>query len=163
MQYGWADCPQPIRAQIEGFTQNITQILGDNLTGVYLHGSLAMGCFNPARSDIDLLVITQKTMTPEARRATAYGVLAASGHPNPIEVSFVRLSCLHPWQYPTPFDFHFSEEWREKTTLELSNGDWQSWDSTELLKDADLAAHVTITRARGIVLVGRCGLGADLQ
>lgn len=154
-QYSWANCPQAIREQIERFSENITHILGDNLTGVYLHGSLAMGCFNPARSDLDLLVITQKGMTPETRRDAASAVLAASSHPNLIEVSFVRLSCLHPWQYPTPFDFHFSEEWREKTSQELSNGDWQSWDSAALPTDPDLAAHITITRARGIGLVGK--------
>ena len=28
--------------------------LGDNLVGIYLHGSLAMGRFNPDTSDIDL-------------------------------------------------------------------------------------------------------------
>ena len=32
-------------------------ILGDNLCGIYLHGSLAFGCFNWAKSDIDFLVV----------------------------------------------------------------------------------------------------------
>lgn len=33
--------------------------LSDSLTGIYLHGSLAMGCFNPIKSDIDLLIIVK--------------------------------------------------------------------------------------------------------
>lgn len=34
--------------------------LSDSVIGIYLHGSMAMGCFNPAQSDIDLLVITRE-------------------------------------------------------------------------------------------------------
>ena len=34
-------------------------ILGDNLTGIYLHGSAVMGCFNDKKSDIDLLVVVK--------------------------------------------------------------------------------------------------------
>ena len=32
-------------------------ILKEKLTGIYLHGSLAMDCFNPEKSDIDLIVV----------------------------------------------------------------------------------------------------------
>ena len=34
------------------FVQRSREILGDNLTGIYLHGSSVMGCFNKS-SDID--------------------------------------------------------------------------------------------------------------
>ena len=34
--------------------------LGSHLVGVYLHGSLAMGCFNPEASDVDLLVVAAR-------------------------------------------------------------------------------------------------------
>lgn len=33
------------------------------LTGVYLHGSIAMGCFNPMKSDMDILVIVEDAIT----------------------------------------------------------------------------------------------------
>lgn len=154
-QYSWPDCPQPVREQINGFTESIIRILGDNLAGIYLQGSLAMGCFNPARSDIDLLVITQQGMTPETLREAARIVLQYSGNPSPFELSFLPQSYLHPWHYPTPFDFHFSEEWREKTSQQLSSGGWHSWNSAALPTDPDLAAHITITRARGICLAGQ--------
>ena len=32
-------------------------ILGDTLTGFYVHGSLAFGCFTWERSDLDFLVV----------------------------------------------------------------------------------------------------------
>jgi streptomycin 3"-adenylyltransferase len=38
--------------------------LRDNLLGIYLHGSLAMGCYNPHKSDIDFLVVVNEKLTP---------------------------------------------------------------------------------------------------
>ena len=34
-------------------------ILGENLLGIYVHGSIAFGCYNPHKSDIDFLVVTE--------------------------------------------------------------------------------------------------------
>ena len=57
------------------------------MVGVYLHGSLAMGCFNPDRSDIDLLVVTHKALSPQQRRAVAELMVARSGAPWPVELT----------------------------------------------------------------------------
>ena len=38
------------------FVEAARETIGKNLLGVYLHGSAAMGCFNPKSSDLDLLV-----------------------------------------------------------------------------------------------------------
>ena len=35
---------------------NFRETLSKNLVGIYLHGSLAMGSFNPLTSDVDFLV-----------------------------------------------------------------------------------------------------------
>ena len=32
------------------FTEQSKAILGDGLVGIYLHGSAAMGCFNPGKA-----------------------------------------------------------------------------------------------------------------
>jgi len=42
------------------FTEMSKKILGNNLVGIYLHGSAAMGCFNPKKSDLDLILIVKK-------------------------------------------------------------------------------------------------------
>jgi streptomycin 3"-adenylyltransferase len=153
-QYGWANCPDAIRQQVENFRDGVVHILGDNLRGVYLHGSLAMGGFNLARSDIDMLVVTRQGLG-DTWRAIAKLVLKISGNPNPLEMSCLRESYLHPWQYPTPFDFHFSEDWREKTAQALQGGQSGLWSGSTAPTDPDLAAHVTITRTRGICLAGK--------
>ena len=154
MQDSWANAPDVIRRQVENFRDGVMHILGDNLSGVYLHGSLAMGGFNPAHSDLDMLVVTGQGLG-EPARAIAELVLKISGDPNPLEVSFLREAHLHPWQYPTPFDFHFSEDWREKITPELQGGQLALWSGNPAPTDPDLAAHITITRARGICLAGK--------
>lgn len=43
-----------MEAQLAVLRDRIQSELQDKLTGIYLHGSLAMGCYNPESSDIDL-------------------------------------------------------------------------------------------------------------
>lgn len=154
--YHWQICPTVIRQQVTGFVDQIKQLLGSNLVGIYLHGSLSFGCFNPNRSDIDLLVVTKQLMSNQIKRSIADLLLATSNHPSPIEISFLTCAQLQPWQHPTPFDFHYSEAWREKTSSELIDGRWQAWqpNNTTVIGDIDLAGHITVINARGIVLTG---------
>src|SRR5574337_747753 len=153
-QYSWANCPASVRAQVTRLREALADALPDNLVGLYLHGSLAMGCFNPACSDIDLLAVTRQRMTVETKRGVAELLLRTSDAPSPIEVSFLREADLRSWAYPTPYDFHFSEDWREKFRRGLSSGEWQTWNDHPRT-DADLAAHITVTLHRGICLYGR--------
>jgi streptomycin 3"-adenylyltransferase len=153
-QYGWTDCPESIRSQVEGFLDSLHDILDDSLVGVYLHGSLALGCFNPDRSDIDVLVVTKQPMTVETKRQIAEILLSHSANPAPIEISFLTEALLKSWQYPTPFDFHYGEDWREKAGAELSTDAWKKWND-EIRTDEDLAAHITVLLRNGIVLRGK--------
>jgi streptomycin 3"-adenylyltransferase len=153
-QYGWTDCLESVRSQVEGLLDKLGEILEDNLIGVYLHGSLALGCFNPERSDIDVLVVTRQPMMLETKRHFAEILLKCSANPAPVEISFLTEDSIKPWQYPTPYDFHYGEDWREKIGAELSTGEWKKWND-EIPTDEDLAAHITILLHNGIVLHGR--------
>jgi predicted nucleotidyltransferase len=143
----------PAYPQIQAFIDATQSQLGELLVGIYLHGSLAMGCFNPQRSDIDLLVVTTQRLMPTQKRAIAQMLLSLSNQPHPFELSILAWDDLHPWRHPTPYDFHYSEDWRTKLTNDLANGAWQSWQHTDS-GDPDLAGHVMITRKRGICLFG---------
>lgn len=148
--------PEAIQRQLTLMVQEIREALVDNLVGVYLHGSLAMGCFNAERSDLDLLVVTAAGTSVEVKRQIAEVLLRRSGAPRPIEISFLRSADLDPWQYPTPFDLHYSEDWRTRYEDQLANGEWKRWNDRERpQRDPDLAAHVTIVRHRGRCLVGK--------
>lgn len=153
-QYSWATCPENVRSQVTALLEAFQNTLGANLTGVYLHGSLAMGCFNPARSDLDLLVVTEESMSHEQKHVLVEALLRLSRHPASIEISFLSAADLTPWRYPTPFDLHYSEGWRERYEQALTGNGWQQWNDSRQA-DADLAAHITITRARGVCLLGQ--------
>jgi len=150
----WDTAPEPVRAQVKRFVRDTRAVLGDNLTGIYLHGSLALGCFNPERSDIDLLVVNRRPMAPETKRIMAGLMLAQSGAPRPLEVSWVLESDLKHWRHPFPYDLHFSEDWRQRFEANLTRLDWDMWLSRQKV-DRDLAAHFTILLRRGgVVLFG---------
>ncbi|MDQ6661876.1 MAG: DUF4111 domain-containing protein [Chloroflexota bacterium] len=153
-QYGWTTCPPTVKQQIDLLVEQLQAALGTNLVGVYLHGSLAMGCFNPAHSDIDILVVIESEMPVETKRSIAELLLHSSKTPCPIEISFVVEREMHPFQHPLPFAMHYSESWRERYRKVLAHGDWMQWND-DIKRDTDLAAHFTVTRERGICLVGK--------
>ncbi len=153
-QYNWIHCPEPVRTQINNLLVAFKQALDENLIGIYLHGSLAMGCFNPARSDLDLLVVIQHGMSVETKRYIVQTLLDSSQSPSPVEISFLVSSDIHPFQHPLPFDLHYSEDWRKRYVRALADGMWRTWND-EKKHDPDLAAHITVTRARGICLYGK--------
>jgi streptomycin 3"-adenylyltransferase len=154
VQYSWSTCPSPVREQIVHLLKVFQNILHDNLVAIYLHGSLAMGCFHPDHSDIDLLVVTQRSMSIETKRQLAELLLSTSLKPCPIEISFVIKSALHPFRHPLPYDFHYSEDWRERFIEQLSNSTWKGWNNNQRY-DTDLSVHLTVISRRGICLYGK--------
>jgi predicted nucleotidyltransferase len=152
-QFGWHGCPDPVRDQVHRLVDAFRSELGGDLVGAYLHGSLALGCFNPLRSDLDLLAVTRAPMAVETKRRLAELLLAESGRPNPVEISFLAQADLAPWRHPTPFDFHFSIDWRAAYIRDLANDAWRDWNAVRHC-DADLAGHITVTRRRGVRLYG---------
>lgn len=63
--------PPEVVPLIDELTAGIRDALGDNLVGVYLRGSLALGGFDPATSDIDLLVVTERPVSKVEGEALA--------------------------------------------------------------------------------------------
>lgn len=136
---------------VDSITLAAKDILGKALTGVYLHGSLAMGCFNPEKSDIDLIVVINREITDQQkwRLMEAIVELDVQAPKKGLELSVVKEEVCRHFVYPTPFELHFSPahlKW------------WQDApeDYIRCMKgtDPDLAAHFTIIRKWGIVLVG---------
>jgi predicted nucleotidyltransferase len=146
--------PAEAREQLGVLVSELESILGNELVGVYLHGSLVLGCFNPQQSDIDLIAVTRRRLNAKKRRrlgALMLGSSAAKERPReppyPLEVSILRETQLNPWRYPTPFDFHYGESQRDRFTA----GEFEPlWD-----EDHDLAAHITLLREAGVTLAGR--------
>ena len=104
-----ASWPEPAASVLAELEPRLRDLLGANLRGIYVYGSLAFGCYNPARSDVDLLVVTRRRMAPETRRAVS-SLLRRLVLVTRLEISFLSRADLEPWRYPTPFDYHFSRD-----------------------------------------------------
>jgi hypothetical protein len=145
------NCPARVIQQIEEVVDCVRSNLKGNLVAIYLHGSIAMGCFNPRAGDIDLLAVSKGTIARSARRAIVNCLLRASSRPVPVEATFVSRAQLRHWRYPTPFEIHFSESWRRKYTSGLN----RTLARLARVRDVDLAIQIPTARQRGKCLYGR--------
>src|SRR4051794_39011338 len=50
---------------LEAFAGGVEGVLADDLVGVYIHGSLALGRFDPRNSDVDFVVATREDLDEE--------------------------------------------------------------------------------------------------
>ena len=125
------------------FVRESIEIFKSNLVGVYLHGSLAMGCFNPDKSDIDLLVVVEDEINwDEKKRFMDFIVgLNEQGPAKGIEMSIVKRKYCENFIHPTPYELHFSV-----MHLDLYRNNPQDYIERMKGTDRDLAAHFVITK-----------------
>lgn len=133
------------------FVQRSTAILAGALTGIYLHGSAAMGCWNPRKSDFDLLLVVRTAPSDAVKRAFLDMVLQSTrdAPAKGVELSIVREDVCNPFVYPTPFELHYSIAHDA-----ACRADPAAYIRTMRGTDRNLAAHITVLRHRGIVLYG---------
>lgn len=141
-----------IQGLLDYFVAESRHILGTNLTGIYLHGSAVMGCFNPKKSDIDLILVVRDGVNDPAKRQFMDMVveLNKQAPEKGLEFSIVKEEVCNPFVYPTPFELHFS----------VAHLNWYETNPEDYVakmkgEDKDLAAHFTIIYHRGRVLYGK--------
>lgn len=138
-----------VRRQAQDLGQRLRDVLGDTLTGVYVHGSVALGTFRPGLSDLDVIALTSRRTDATEKRLLVEILAEADENPAELEFHLLAESDLDPWRHPAPFDFHYSDTWREPLRSDLDQTLARQGEA-----DPDLAAHVTVTRARGIAVQG---------
>ena len=143
------NAPPEVRAQLEEVVAGMQGILGSGLVGVYVHGSLALGCFNAARSDIDVLAVTSRPLADDERFSIADLFLRVSARPYGLEAHVVTTDQLRPWCYPPPYELHYGETRRERLAFEPDAALERPQQG-----DADLAAHYDVVRRVGLALFG---------
>jgi predicted nucleotidyltransferase len=141
-----------IKKELEVYLNQIVKTfveeLIENLVGVYLHGSLAMGCFNPEKSDVDLLVIVKKELPIITQKTIIKKLLRITqGQQNPLEMSIILETYLSNFIYPTPFELHFFHPKYLTDDNYICGG--------KGFVDPDLAGHIKVTYHRGITLFGK--------
>lgn len=127
-------------------------ILRDNLVGIYVHGSIAFGCFNPIKSDIDFIVVVESTPTIEEKEALIKTILDLSvdAPKKGFEMSLVLSSVCKDFIYPTPFELHYSI-----THLQRCKDNLREYCTSMNGIDKDLAAHFTVINNVGYTLIGK--------
>ncbi|HAT4455392.1 TPA: DUF4111 domain-containing protein [Legionella pneumophila] len=139
--------------QIDQCLNLVKEILGQDLLGVYLFGSSILGGLQKY-SDIDLLVVSDRSTTHEEKTKLAIKLLQISGvymksTKLPIEMTIVEKAEINPWHYPPNFDFQYGD-WLRK---QFESGIIEPWPTKEM---PDLAILIT-----QVLLASKTLLGAD--
>jgi hypothetical protein len=73
-----ASIPKQIAALLQDLAAQLPILLGSNLVGIYLYGSLTQRAFNSKRSDVDCLVVTERDLNNAQFRKLALWLARAS-------------------------------------------------------------------------------------
>lgn len=137
--------------KLKKFDLKIKEILKDQYVGTYLHGSLAMGCFHPEKSDVDCLCVVHHDLTMDQKEKLMKVIFAL--HQcilNGLEISVIKKEYCQNFVYPTPYELHFSKMY---TSQYMQNP--MKYIATMHGTDKDLAAHMTIIYHFGKVIGGQ--------
>lgn len=129
---------EEIENRLSELVEKVKSLQGKNLVGIYLHGSLAMDCFNPESSDVDLLIVTKSALSSSDKDALGnFFIDFQREFPNKLDISCVTRDALQNFQYPTPYELRF------RVGEFIPGG-----------VDSDLAASFVFTKKRGSLLYG---------
>ena len=122
--------------QLDELAAGLQRTFGDRLVGVYVHGSFSLGCFNPKRSDLDVIAIAREAPSAAEHPRLVGLLIGVTDHPRPLEFHLLLPEDIAPWRHPCPFELHYHDRVIERG------------------EDPDLAAHITVARRAGIALAG---------
>ncbi len=136
---------------LDDISLHYQEILGDKLVGIYVHGSIAFGCFNWDNSDIDFLVVVSDKPTLKEKEFLIKKLIKLEGEApkKGFEMSVVCTDVLKPFIYPTPYELHFGNEYLNDAKNELRHF-CMNMNGT----DKDLASHIAVLHACGVTLYG---------
>lgn len=127
---------------LDALVSGVRAALEDNLVGVYLRGSLALGDFDPESSDIDFLVVTGRPVSDDqfAALADLHARLAVLENPyaGHLEGSYIDRAALR----------HFGPHERRHPTV------GSDWAFSRGEHGADWVLERWIVRERGVTLLG---------
>lgn len=140
-----------IQQILEKIKECSLEIWKENLAGIYVHGSLAFGCFNWNKSDIDFIIVTHKPPNLEEKEKFIMRLLDLDQicPPGGLEMSIVLEENCRNFVYPTPFELHFSNMHKLVCRTNLRKY-CMHMNGT----DKDLAAHFTVIKKAGITVYG---------
>jgi hypothetical protein len=135
---------------IEEYTAQIAErlgtVVGNDLVGVYLHGSIVLGDFSMMRSDVDVVAVARRSLSGDEKREVGER-LSQRSLPCPaggLEFHLLRHDLVAA--DAAPFELHLSTS---------TKGDPDRvGDGQGRAGDPDLALHFAVLRKRGKAVVG---------
>ncbi len=152
-QYTWETCSRVIQSQVRTLQTESQRVLGEQLVGFYLHGSLALRGFNPARSDVNIVVVTKQRMDIEVKRVLITLLLRISKMPCPVSIHFLAQQNIFPFQSPLPYDLYYNETMREQAQQDMRSDAWKHWND-RIEYDPELTIILPVLQLHGICLYG---------
>jgi aminoglycoside adenylyltransferase-like protein len=118
----------------------------EDLTGSYLHGSAALGGWQPGRSDVDMVFVTGGDLSAAGLGAVTKVLFGATGDcpGHALECSVVTAGQARRAQPPWPFLLHVNGSARRARAVVGEGGPG----------DPDLLMHYAVCRAAGWTLTG---------
>lgn len=133
---------EQVTKQIDNWLKDILQ---DNYVGVYFHGSLRLGGFNPNKSDLDFIIVVKEKIDARTKELIFEKMLDNLDifPPKGFEYSVVLEDDCRNIKYPTPYELHGSRDWIERYRQDKSlviNDDEKT--------DPDLASHFNVINVK---------------
>jgi streptomycin 3"-adenylyltransferase len=145
-----SDADRDVKQYLIRIAAGLGEVLGENLTGLYVHGSLATGAYHRERSDIDLIAVTSGKLTASLREMLGRALVRLSDErpvPGDIEVNVVQERYARAFEHPMPYEVHYSSAWHERFRR-------REFDFAVDRTNVDLAANIVEVRERGVPLLG---------
>jgi hypothetical protein len=136
--------PEAVQPVLALLLSSVQDVLGDQLVGLYLYGSLSSGDFDPASSDVDFVAVTREAITESdpafAHLREMHERIATSGQPfaDRLEGSYIPQAA---WRRYDPADAHHP-------TIGVH------WPFQIGFHDTNWVIERAIVRDRGVVLFG---------
>ena len=114
----WPTAWPEVDRAVERLRDGVVEAVGDDLVGLYLNGSLGLGDFDPASSDVDVLVATARALAGAAveRLRRLHGALhAEGGWAARLEVVYLPLATLRRFDPQDTARYPFGASDREFT------------------------------------------------
>lgn len=126
-------------------------VCGEDLVGLYVHGSLALGGFCWEHSDIDWLMVSRTAPSQRQKEELMQQLLALEpdAPPKGLEMSWLLEEDCRRVPHPMPFVLHYSPMHRQRCLEDLP-----AYCAGMNGTDRDLAAHITVVRTACLTLWG---------
>jgi len=111
MEYEFpGSAPKQVKELLGEVLAVLYSILQEDLVGIYLYGSLAMECFNPKSSDIDVILVVKERLSKENSKRIVKYLKRACSKQKRLELSIIGADVVENPTYPLMVYLHY-EYW----------------------------------------------------